>query len=364
MPLGPEDLVGAQRDVYHCRDDRVLVLGGPGSGKTLVALLTARRIVEDDQAGRRVLFLTFSRAATSELLRRAPSVFAGALGGRIEVTTFHGFAVNVLDAFRRYVGGPDGPVTIASREEVQLGVAEPGSIQFDELVPAAVQLFDDAPWILNLHRDRLAAVICDEFQDTRDEQFDLLERLTVGRQLIGLADPDQMIFDGLPGAASIAHRIERFRSTGPTEIDLGAVSHRDPSQIIPAAASALREGQFDASALRDAITANRVSIVTVRGSVRDRVIEEIEAALTEGAQSIGVFFSTNRQVNEFADQLRTAGLEHEIAGLSHASGEAEVVTSTLARFRVGEATWDDVLRRLGCSSPRQRGVHQVRSHIN
>jgi DNA helicase-2/ATP-dependent DNA helicase PcrA len=43
----------------HC-----LVLGGPGSGKTTLALLKAvRRIEEKLNAGQGVLFLSFSRAA-------------------------------------------------------------------------------------------------------------------------------------------------------------------------------------------------------------------------------------------------------------------------------------------------------------
>ena len=126
MALGADDLVGSQREVYESQEDRVLVLGGPGSGKTVTALLTARRLVEEDDLGRRALFLTFSRAATSELFLRAPGLLGDA-ADKVEVTTFHGFAVNLLDAFRRYVGGPDKPVTIATREEVELHVAEDGS---------------------------------------------------------------------------------------------------------------------------------------------------------------------------------------------------------------------------------------------
>lgn len=346
MSVDVDDLVGPQRDVYEGSDERLLVLGGPGTGKTLVALLTARRIAEEDASGRRVLFLTFSRAATSELFRRAPNVL-GDMSERVEVTTFHGFAVNLLDAFRRYAGGPEVPLTIATREEVDLGVAEPGSAEFDELIPTVLELFEQAPWILDLYRDRLAAVICDEFQDTRDEQYALLERLAAGRRLICLADPEQMIFDGLPGAGSIVRRIDEFRATGPRVIDLGEKSYRDPSQVIPAAAAAIRERRYDEPALLEALANRRISIELRDPPPQDHLVELIEAALVSGAESVGVFFRTNRQVNEFADRLRRDGLEHEIAGLTHASGEAELVAATLAELAVGRSSWNDMLRRLG-----------------
>jgi DNA helicase-2/ATP-dependent DNA helicase PcrA len=347
MPVTLDDLVGPQQTAFACRDRRVLIVGGPGSGKTLVALFIARRIVDEDVAGRRVLFLTFSRAATSELTSRMPALFKGTAGQRIEVTTFHSFALGVLDAFRRFAGGPEQPVTIATREETELNVAAPGSVEFDDIVPTTLELFRAAPWILGLQRERLAAVICDEFQDTRDDFFALLEAVAQGRQLICLADPDQMIFDGLPGAASIARRIEAYRATGPTEIDLGAVSYRDPSQVIPRAAAAIRDARFADPDLRAALDAKRVTIDRVAGPVRDHVVEAIRVAVAGGAESVGVFFATNKQVNEFADRLRRDGLDHEIVGLSHASGEAELATAFLARFAVGLATWDEVLQRLG-----------------
>ena len=72
----PGDLTESQKPAYGAREPRVLIMGGPGTGKTAVALLMARRILEQEPQGsvRRVLFLTFSRSATAELLRRAPDV--------------------------------------------------------------------------------------------------------------------------------------------------------------------------------------------------------------------------------------------------------------------------------------------------
>jgi DNA helicase-2/ATP-dependent DNA helicase PcrA len=48
----------------------VLVLGGPGSGKTTLALLKARALMPRLEAGQKTLFLSFSRAAVQQILTR------------------------------------------------------------------------------------------------------------------------------------------------------------------------------------------------------------------------------------------------------------------------------------------------------
>jgi DNA helicase II / ATP-dependent DNA helicase PcrA len=342
------DLVGRQRQVYESEEDRVLVTGGPGTGKTSLALLLAAHIVTQSSNGRHVLFLTFSRSATTELLSRAPSVIQDSDLGRVEVSTFHGYSVGILEAFSRYAGGPSERPTIAVREEVQLGVAPPGSYEFDAIIPAVLDLFARAPWIEALQRSRLAAVICDEFQDTRDDQYRLLETLAKDRRLVCLADPRQMIYDGLPGAGSLPQRVDDFLATGPRVIDLGDVSHRDPTQVMPRLAAAIRAEDFDSAVVTDALRQGRLQVRTSPSAeIFDTTVDVVRQGIADGRASIGVFFATNRQVNAFADRLREEGIEHDVVGLAHASGEAELAAASLAGLATGSSSWDAVLTKLG-----------------
>ena len=76
-----DDLDARQKQVVDAvlkSDGKTLVLGGPGSGKTTTALWTARTYLENSHdSPARVLFLTFSRSAVSQIMIRSPGVVSG-----------------------------------------------------------------------------------------------------------------------------------------------------------------------------------------------------------------------------------------------------------------------------------------------
>lgn len=103
-----EKLNGSQRAAATWDDGPLLVLAGPGSGKT--ATLTARvaRLVEQsgDDAFR-ILCLTFTRKAAAEMRSRLLSMVPEAKD-RVLLTTFHSFATDILRQHGSHFGlSPD-----------------------------------------------------------------------------------------------------------------------------------------------------------------------------------------------------------------------------------------------------------------
>src|SRR5690606_30575844 len=70
----------------------ILVTGGPGSGKTTIALLKASKRIEDGLlAGQSVLFLSFSRAAVGRVIEASQREVPKAIRNKLSIQTFHSF---------------------------------------------------------------------------------------------------------------------------------------------------------------------------------------------------------------------------------------------------------------------------------
>ncbi len=104
----------------------MLVLAGPGSGKTHVLTVRAARLILDSPQSRfGVLGLTFTTKAAEEMRGRV----AGLLGPdahRTRLTTFHGFATDVLRQHGSHVGlRPDFEILTQEADQHRHQVTSP-----------------------------------------------------------------------------------------------------------------------------------------------------------------------------------------------------------------------------------------------
>jgi DNA helicase-2/ATP-dependent DNA helicase PcrA len=94
----------SQRRAVTCTDAAVLVLAGPGSGKTRVLTTRVADILSaSPEESFRVLGLTFTHKAAEEMRERVKQLVPGA-SRRATLTTFHAFAADVLRQHGRHVG--------------------------------------------------------------------------------------------------------------------------------------------------------------------------------------------------------------------------------------------------------------------
>jgi len=222
----------------------ILVLGGPGSGKTTLALLKAQQLIPALQPGQEVLFLSFSRAAVRQVLVRCRDVLTNGERQLITVKTYHAFCMDLLKSHGQLLTGRSPRVVYptAARlaksahdgdwaEEEQRLAREEGRYCFDQFAPASVELLSRAACVLELIGKHYPVIILDEFQDTDDAQWELVKLLSQHSCLITLADPDQRIFEY--DIKVDPERLTHLRAfLEPTEFDLGNTNHRSPDASI------------------------------------------------------------------------------------------------------------------------------------
>ncbi len=254
MKQNLDTLNANQRSAVEWTDGPLLVLAGPGSGKTLVLTLRAARILQNDPDAS-MLALTFTTKAADEMRQRLDAL----MGGRAErahLCTFHSFAGDVLRQHGSHVGiQPDFSMLTNDEDRIAVLNGVIGKLSCDTSAlptdrknlmflldrlfaesyngePVAPGMTKTPQWIpplfmaycehlqssnrldfgALLHFARLLVssnagvarltrlawqyVSVDEFQDTNRAQYDLLKLLAVGERpnLFVVADDDQIIY--------------------------------------------------------------------------------------------------------------------------------------------------------------------------
>ena len=276
-----------QRHAAETLDGPLLIVAGPGSGKTrtlthrLAHLIRARGVAPE-----RCLALTFTRRAADEMRERLQTLLPHA-AGRIPLFTFHAFGMTVLQEHWNAAGLQRG-FRVASDAERQdllrdrLGVSTSGArrllsavsvakrtgqppadvkqaaacdtyahamearnlVDFDDLILRAVQVLESDDGIREAYRARYPWVSIDEYQDV-DEQQVRLVKLLVARDgnVCAIGDPDQAIYRFRGADVRLFHRFaEDFPGARVTRLTRNYRSDRNlvslASQVIAPAGSA------------------------------------------------------------------------------------------------------------------------------
>ena len=242
----PEDrfeICGKRRSILDS-DGHMLVVGGPGSGKTTIALLKARRaVIERLRPEQSVLFLSFSNAAIRRILESGGSILSSEIARRVEIKTYHSFAWDILRSHGyllssqrnlTVIGAHDAAVLRAgledanwNAEEERLFVAD-GRVTYDQFAPRAADLLERSTVVRKCFGNAHPLILVDEFQDTDEEQWRLIRALSADSEIIALGDAEQRIYAWRKGVS--ATRLQDFAAT----FDAATFDFQDENNRSPA----------------------------------------------------------------------------------------------------------------------------------
>ena len=298
-----------QRRIAEITEENLLVLAGPGSGKTrLLTNTAAYRLRLAPREPWRVCCLTFTVEAARQLRSRLQSPELGEVPSRrVWVGNFHQFALMLLGSYGHLLGWPRtaGIITpveteLLLREVVlELGMGNvnvsdvrnaisatkgrrppPGSVDhrsesfvrlsqvyqarlreaalrdFDDLLVDAIRLLREQDSVRRVLNDTYRHIFVDELQDTNQIQMDLLQQLVdpTTVHIFGVADADQMIYtwrDARP------ENLEEFEHLFTARVVSLGGNYRCPERIVQAATAIIAnnpERQRAAQGLHSLVT--------------------------------------------------------------------------------------------------------------
>ena len=247
------DLNPAQKEAVEAIEGPVLILAGPGSGKTRVITHRIAYLIRTCGVNpRRIMAVTFTNKAAREMEARLNQLVSASVND-LTIGTFHAICARILrmegkaiDINQQFVIYDDddqisllkrclqelnldpnqyAPRAIQSQisgaksqmltpadyllrgrsyfEEVVQRVYEryekllvdSSALDFDDLLLKTVQLFRKNPDILERYQSRYLHIQVDEFQDTNLVQYEMMKQLAAKhRNICVVGDPDQSIY--------------------------------------------------------------------------------------------------------------------------------------------------------------------------
>lgn len=203
-PQKKSDLDKFQKAAVENTHNRLLIIAGPGSGKTTV--LTRRiayLIKKTGVPAEKFLAITFTRRAAGEMRERLHKLLPDN-AEHINIHTFHSLCLSILKENYEKAGLSNDFKVISEQEKTLYKEEEitKDMLVFDDLITFTVKLFEDYPEIAQTYQERFKYLSVDEYQDIDENQYKLIKHLAPDNgNICAIGDPNQAIY-GFRGGSS------------------------------------------------------------------------------------------------------------------------------------------------------------------
>lgn len=367
-----DGLTGSQRQAVTTTDGPVLIVAGPGTGKTLTIVRRIAYLVQQGARPESILAVTFTNRAAREMRERAEALLGDA-ASRVFIGTLHllglrmirhampeGVTVCSREEQIALLQGPankspagarelaerisrvkslgEGPDEVLARvyEEYHAALKRNHAVDFDDLILIPIELLSagDAPV---LFRDSPQYIMVDEYQDINPAQYRLLRLLAQDSgNLCAIGDSDQAIY-GFRGADAGA-----FLSFGTDFTDAATItlreSFRSSGVILTGAGSLIRHNRKrrEKEIVPTREQGSAISVVSVPDERLEGafIVREIEARIggtsherlmRGGSRSdaadrsfsfsdFAVIYRTNAQAKALEEAFSASGIPYQVIG--------------------------------------------------
>ena len=371
--LSLDTLNASQRLAATHVEGPLLVLAGPGSGKTRVVTHRIAHLISSGVPAERIVALSFTNKAADEMRRRVTEM----VGPRpVEMGTFHRFAARLLRRNARLVGltsdysilDPDDAGSLMKRAARKLGLSlthtpidrvagvisrakndmvtpdafeprwgrpvdevvrriwpiyqemmlEANCVDFDDLLVHVARMLTDNPELRRTLDSQHRWILVDEYQDTNAVQYCILRGLSIDHPNLAVTgDPDQAIY-GWRGA-SIRNILEFERDYPSATVVTLEHNYRSTSNILGVADRLIAHNvrRKPKRLITESPAGQPVRIVLDASShdEADRIADEIAASLASGSRSprdVAILFRTNALSRSLEVALRGRHVPYQL----------------------------------------------------
>ena len=385
--LDLDHLNEAQRDAVTHPHGPLLVIAGPGSGKTRVITHRIAWLIEQGIPPWRILAVTFTNRAAREMRSRLESLIGAEDSDRVWLGTFHRICVRMLRSHGPEIGVPRNFVIFDSDDQMQVvrsalkelqidpkqyaprallsrisraksegdsladfrsstgsyfdeiaarvweryeaAFGDAAALDFDDLLLKTLEMFEH-DGVRQIYEERFDHVLVDEFQDTSTIQYQLARAWSAGSgNLTVVGDPDQSIYSWR--SADIRNLNYFVRDHGDAaEVQLNN-NYRSTQQILDAANAVIDRAADRIK--RRLVTENsdgplpRLHEAYSESDEAEYISSHVEQGLRDGSLRPGdaaVLYRTNAQSRAIEESLIQHGIPYRLVGATRFYDRREV----------------------------------------